>query len=101
MRHNLSDCTLRMDVDTFGDLTHVEGGFVTALGKFRASWEVTPRGYEIRVNTPAETRGEILLPVWPRLRNRVQLDQRLVEPAIGDGVLKVQVAGGSHVVKVS
>ncbi|BCS19863.1 uncharacterized protein APUU_20295S [Aspergillus puulaauensis] len=85
----------------FGDLTHVEGGFVTALGRFRASWEVTPRGYEIRVDTPAKTRGEILLPVLPGLENRVQLDQRRVEHAIGDGVLKVQVAGGSHLVKVS
>lgn len=51
----------------FGDLTEVEGGFTTGLGKFQASWKVVHDGdeYTLRWNVPEGTQGDIVLPCLP------------------------------------
>lgn len=85
----------------FGDLTHVEGGFTTTLGKFSASWEVTDQEYEVRVNTPAGTSGKILLPIVSNTTNIVRLNNRLVHPTTEDGAFNLELAGGSYVIRVS
>ena len=48
----------------FGDLTSVEGGFTTGLGKYQASWEIKNGGkkYVVHWNAPAGTTGVIVLP---------------------------------------
>ena len=46
----------------FGDLTSVQGGFMTELGAFQASWNVTDAGYCVEVIVPEGTRGTITLP---------------------------------------
>ena len=47
----------------FGDLTWVEGGYTTPLGKFSAKWELLGRtGYEMWYNVPAGTSGTLVLP---------------------------------------
>ncbi|KAK8230650.1 putative alpha-L-rhamnosidase B [Phyllosticta capitalensis] len=47
---------------SFGDVESVEGGFSTALGKFRASW--SKRGSEVSLQweVPAGTEGTVVLP---------------------------------------
>ncbi|TKA77205.1 hypothetical protein B0A55_02579 [Friedmanniomyces simplex] len=52
----------------FGDLTSVEGGFTTALGKFQAAWNVTDGGlgYSAEWTVPANTKGTVVLPSLPR-----------------------------------
>ena len=51
----------------FGDLTSVEGGFATGLGKFSASWNVTEggMGYEMEWAAPVGTKGEVVMPALP------------------------------------
>ncbi|KAI0408509.1 Six-hairpin glycosidase-like protein [Xylaria palmicola] len=48
----------------FGDLQSAEGGFTTALGKFRAAWAVGDAGasYGVNVTAPEGTVGSVLLP---------------------------------------
>ena len=46
----------------FGDLTSVEGGFVTSLGKFQAGWNRSSDGYELSWSVPEGTRGTVVLP---------------------------------------
>ncbi|EMC96992.1 glycoside hydrolase family 78 protein [Baudoinia panamericana UAMH 10762] len=49
----------------FGDLTSVQGGFTTILGKFQASWNVTGGGYVVELSVPQGTTGEVVLPPMP------------------------------------
>jgi len=46
----------------FGDLTNVEGGFTTTLGKFQASWTVGYGSYSLEYTVPEGTSGELVLP---------------------------------------
>ena len=48
----------------FGDLTHVEGGFTTSLGKYSAQWERSASGdsYSVNWTVPANTSGTVTLP---------------------------------------
>jgi hypothetical protein len=67
----------------FGDLTSVEGGYTTNLGKFSARWTlVSTTGYEVTFNVPEGTTGTLVLPTG------------LKEPVVTlDGVLWT---GGSY-----
>ncbi|KAM3079487.1 hypothetical protein ACMFMG_005911 [Clarireedia jacksonii] len=47
----------------FGDLTNAEGGFVTKLGKFQASWKLASTGYTLNYSVPAGTTGQVIVPV--------------------------------------
>lgn len=51
----------------FGDLTSVQGGFTTSLGKYQASWNIIDGGrkYTAEVNAPEGTVGEVILPPLP------------------------------------
>jgi Bacterial alpha-L-rhamnosidase C-terminal domain len=46
----------------FGDLTSVEGGFTTNLGKFSAKWVLNSTGYTLEYDTPTATTGTLVLP---------------------------------------
>ena len=46
----------------FGDLTHVEGGFTTPLGRFGANWTTFQGGYSIQWSFPGGTVGTVILP---------------------------------------
>lgn len=46
----------------WGDLTSVEGGFTTGLGKFSASWVRKGAGVVVNWNTPDGTNGTVTLP---------------------------------------
>ncbi|KAK3941471.1 Six-hairpin glycosidase-like protein [Diplogelasinospora grovesii] len=107
----------------FGDLTDVQGGFTTTLGKFRAHWTTTPTpihkrntkdtkgggGYSATVNTPSGTTGQLILPVPVQgQKPKVTVDGKVVctqwyrrSDAVGDLVLVDGVAGGSHTIQVS
>lgn len=100
----------------FGDLKHVQGGFVTGLGKFQAEWKILDDeegarggGYELSWNVPEGTRGTVVLPgvsvgngsavvviVQGGLeRSRVVGEEELVlEVDGGMGNVLVQVEGG-------
>ena len=45
-----------------GDLTSVEGGFTTNLGKFSAKWTLSTSGYGLQYNMPTATNGTLVLP---------------------------------------
>ncbi|KAL7622304.1 hypothetical protein AAE478_007808 [Parahypoxylon ruwenzoriense] len=47
----------------FGDLTHVEGGFTTSLGKYSVAWTVNSTGgYTLDYMVPEGTSGLLILP---------------------------------------
>ncbi|KAF1346620.1 Six-hairpin glycosidase-like protein [Delphinella strobiligena] len=82
----------------FGDLTSVEGGFTTGLGRFRAGWKVEAGGggYSLVWSTPVGTAGRVTLPALPNgKRGKVLLDGMVVR-----GNTSISVAGGSHEVVV-
>ncbi|KAF4624323.1 hypothetical protein G7Y89_g13849 [Cudoniella acicularis] len=90
----------------FGDLTNVEGGFVTGLGKYQASWNLEIRGYKLTYNTPSGTSGRLELPCvegnsWPS----ISIDGRPVpgtmSPRIVGASVILDVDGGEHVVIVN
>ncbi len=102
----------------FGDLKSVEGGFVTKLGKYQASWQVESWGYTISFSVPKGTTGQLVLPCLTigKLPS-VKLDGSLVNgklgshggsssstrkrDEVGDGsVVLVTADGGSHTVIV-
>ncbi|KAF2398719.1 Six-hairpin glycosidase [Trichodelitschia bisporula] len=47
----------------FGDLRFAEAGFVTRLGKFRTGWRKVEGGYDVEIETPVGTEGDVVLPV--------------------------------------
>ena len=85
----------------FGDLNRVEGGFTTKMGKFSAGWVVSSWGYEVVVNTPGGTSGEVLLPAWSGSKSTVLVNGAVVEFVFEDGGLKTTLAGGSHKIVVT
>jgi len=86
------------------ELKKAEGGFVTKLGKFQASWVNKVDGYEANVSTPAATQGELILPVLVKGdMPRILLDGKAVCPAwyMGTDTVIVQTVGGNHTLEVS
>ncbi|KAK7536990.1 putative alpha-L-rhamnosidase B [Phyllosticta citribraziliensis] len=47
---------------SFGDVESAEGGFSTALGKFRASWSKKGSEVSLEWEVPADTQGTVVLP---------------------------------------
>jgi len=47
-----------------GNLTSVEGGFTTSLGRFKASWTRAIQNINLVWNTPSGTNGTLVLPVY-------------------------------------
>jgi hypothetical protein len=91
-----------------GDLTDVEGGFVTRLGKFRARWVRGVDGYNASLSTPAGTVGRLVLPALARGQMpSVVVDGRREDPRwyrrseAGDLVEVDTVGGGNHTIQVS
>lgn len=92
----------------FGDLKKVEGGFMTALGKFQASWSKGEEKYEAAVVTPSDTSGQLILPVTTQGKKpKVVLDGKVActkwyrrSQAVSDLVV-VQTIGGTHSIVVS
>lgn len=88
----------------FGGLDSAEGGFTTALGRFRAAWVVVDGegGYDATVSTPGGTAGTVLLPLVRNATSaRVSLDggDALVWKAVALGKLTgflKHVDGGNH-----
>lgn len=105
----------------FGDLSHAEGGFVTSLGKFQASWAVDAGAagsnvtgtagsrYKATVSTPVGTTGVLVLPVVEQgvvptvLLDGVKATTTWARQSdvVFDTVLVSGVAGGNHTIKVS
>ena len=86
----------------FGDLTSVEGGFVTSLGKFQASWQVLGGGreYELEWSVPEGTVGVVTLPALPIGGvGRVAWNGKYWGHVKGGG-MRVQCGGGKHDVVV-
>ena len=89
-----------------GDLTHVEGGFTTKLGKFSVSWVKGRNGsFEMTYRVPANTRGEVRLPAEDGFDpSQVAIDgtasdgniwEVSTEPG-GRKVARMQGQGGTH-----
>ncbi len=85
----------------FGDLTQVEGGFVTSLGKYWAGWRVQRGGYVLSFETPVGTVGEVVLPCLEAGKvpsifvDGRALGGRAKMTLVGDDVM-LEVSGGSH-----
>lgn len=85
----------------FGDLTSVEGGFVTNLGKYQASWQIQTGGYTLDYEVPQATTGQIVLPCLTFGRfPSITIDGR---PISSDGEANIQgngivlkAQGGAH-----
>lgn len=95
----------------FGDLRFAEGGFMTSLGKFQASWTTTKgsKSYTAAVNTPAGTTGQFILPVVQQgVAPTVLVNGKKVETSwerrtgvVFDTVLVSAVKGGNYTIVVS
>lgn len=89
----------------FGDLKTVEGGFVTKLGKFQASWEVKNGGYTLGFNVPEGTTGTLVLPCltkgeFPSIKvDGKNVSGEMKAKIVGEGVV-FTAAGGSHTIVV-
>ena len=78
-----------------GDLTHVEGGFTTRLGKFSASWNATADGFEMAWEVPAGTSGSVVLPMG--MEGTVMMGENAADVSAVDVGLeggKLSVGGG-------
>ncbi len=91
----------------FGDLTTVEGGFVTSLGKYQASWATNGGRYTLSYSVPEGTTGVLELPyLTPGTFPSIQIDEKDVpgsyNPRISKSGEKVllNVESGSHQVVV-
>ena len=94
-----------------GDLARVEGGFVTGLGKYMASWEVEEiengKTFSMNWTTPVNTSGTVTLPSLEvgqtaRLNGRVMRKElAMVTRVPGKDVVSFEVSGGSHTLQVS
>lgn len=85
----------------FGDLTSVEGGFTTTLGKFQAAWNVTDNGeaYSLSWSVPVDTRGTVMLPTLPAgCAANVMWNGRHMGALRGGATMGV--VGGKHMVAV-
>ncbi|KAJ9283588.1 CAZyme family GH78 [Paecilomyces variotii] len=89
----------------FGDLQSVEGGFITSLGKFQASWRRTgSEGYILDFNVPKGTKGDVILPLAKgNGKSRVEMDGRQVSNSTSsDATVTMTIhTGGSHQIVVS
>jgi hypothetical protein len=89
----------------FGDLKTVEGGFMTSLGKYQASWKLQGGGYTLSYNVPKGTTGQVVLPTLSRGRMpSIMIYGRPVPKSmkpqlVGDGVV-LNGDGGSHSIVV-
>ena len=96
-----------------GDLKHAEGGFLTGLGKFQASWNYTEddkggKGFEMSWETPSTTNGVVTLPPLGegqslKMDGKTMLETGLEkrEAVPGENVVSFGVAGGPHQLEVS
>ncbi|KAK3676403.1 hypothetical protein LTR78_003679 [Recurvomyces mirabilis] len=87
----------------FGDLTSVQGGFMTKLGVFQALWNVTDggRGYEASWKVPEGTTGSVTLPSLPAgCDGNVTWNGRHHGRVGGRGGMKSGAGGGWHNVRV-
>lgn len=81
----------------FGDLTQVEGGFSTDLGKFSASWKVVHKGgqYTLRFDVPTGTQGSLVLPGLPKSSGGiVEVNGKKVGKIGKEGGYQLDMAGG-------
>ncbi|KAL2014785.1 hypothetical protein VTN00DRAFT_2310 [Thermoascus crustaceus] len=94
-----------------GDLRSVEGGFVTALGKFKASWKrslsLLGASYVLQFEVPEGTEGEVVLPspVGKRQPSVIIMDGKRVQKGVASkdkttATITV-TGGGSHRIFVS
>lgn len=89
-----------------GDLTQVEGGFTTKLGKFSAAWVKERDGsFKINYRVPANTRGEVRLLVEDGFDpSKIAVDGQASDGSIwevstapgGQKVARMQGQGGTH-----
>lgn len=89
-----------------GNLTKVEGGFRTKLGKFQASWEKKGQGYKASWSTPDGTQGDVVLPgLMEGIKPRIRLNDKIVEVGGNYDVLtntiKFRMMGGSHTIVIN
>lgn len=88
----------------FGDLTHVEGGFTTGLGKFQASWNVTDGGeaYSLSWIVPEGTTGDLTLPSLPAgCAGSINYNGQNWGTLAAGAKTRMAVDGGQHLVQVS
>jgi hypothetical protein len=90
----------------FGDLTSVEGGFTTSLGKYQAGWTLARGGYTLEYSVPVGTSGQLILPyVSAGKFPSISIDGQLVPAGdnaqmAGTGVI-LSAQGGSHQIVVN
>ena len=89
----------------FGDLTSAEGGFVTSLGKYQASWAKNGTTYIVEYSSPNGTVGEGVFPVVADGKEATvvvdgkQLSKRQLARRSA-GAVSVALEGGSHKITV-
>ncbi|KAG0158912.1 hypothetical protein PDIDSM_6432 [Penicillium digitatum] len=90
-------------VPQFGDLEFAEAGFITSLGKFKASWALNSNGYVLAFSVPKGTVGNVTLPYVTASKKpsiTIDGDELMIEVAYVDGTATFEVTGGSHEVVV-
>jgi hypothetical protein len=86
----------------FGDLSFAEAGFVTSLGKFKASWKTTTDGYVLDFSVPKGTVGNLTLPFVTKSKPLIAIDGDQLTRGVtySDDTATIEVTGGSHKVAV-
>lgn len=88
----------------FGDLKRAEAGFMTVLGKFRASWTKHDEGLEVTFETPRGTEGVISLSVAQLGGNAsMEVNGEMVQEETRRSEIEplvIKLTGGKYHVKV-
>ncbi|ORY61527.1 Six-hairpin glycosidase-like protein [Pseudomassariella vexata] len=85
----------------FGDLTHVEGGFMTPLGRFAAGWDVKDRGYNVSITTPVGTSGEVVVPdLEGGKAAQITVDGKVENFTAEKGGMRIWLDGGEYTITV-
>ncbi|EMD35216.1 glycoside hydrolase family 78 protein [Gelatoporia subvermispora B] len=74
-------------------LSSAEGGFETGLGWFGVKWSASGSSFHLAIDTPADTRGVVSLPMIGTLT----IDGEQLWPQNG---IALELVGGSHVITV-
>ena len=90
----------------FGDLTTVEGGYTTPLGKFSAGWVLGQNSdYNLTFNVPTSTSGTLALPVSGGKAPNITLDGSAYTDGVFDASTSLVTipnqSGGSHSLTIS
>lgn len=85
----------------FGDLTSVQGGFTTSMGKYQAAWNRAADGsYKLSFDVPKDTQGVVILPAPGSKKKSATLNGKALKWGGGETTTISISSGGSYRINV-